>query len=252
MKLHFRKLGAGSPMIIMHGVFGTSDNWFSVSKLFAGTHEVFLLDLRNHGLSPHSDEFGYEAMSNDLNEFITDHQLTNPIVIGHSMGGKVAMQYAAVYHNLSKLIVVDIAPKYYPRHHDEILNALNALPLATIQSRGAADEWLQQYISELGVRQFLLKNLYRTDEGKFDWRMNLPVITAEIDIVGEPLDPDTRIDVPTLFVKGSKSNYILPEDELLIRKLFTNASIVTVEGAGHWVQAEQPQLFFEKVMEFLG
>lgn len=251
MKLNFRTLGAGAPMVIMHGVFGTSDNWVSVSKILAEKYQVFLLDLRNHGQSQHSSIFTYEAMANDLNEFLNDHQLVNPIIIGHSMGGKVAMKFAAEYSNLSKLIIVDISPRYYPRHHDEILKGLNAMPLALLQSRMQADELLAAYIPELPVRQFLLKNLYRTESGDFQWRLNLATITENIDIIGEPLDSETIITIPTLFIKGSKSNYIKAEDELLINKIFSKASLVSIANAGHWVQAEQPQKFAEVVLDFV-
>ena len=251
MKLNFRTLGAGAPMVIMHGVFGTSDNWVTVSKTLAEHFQVFLLDLRNHGQSPHSDIFTYDAMAEDLYEFLIEHQLTNPIIIGHSMGGKVAMTYAANYENIGKLIVVDIAPRFYPRHHDQILEGLNAIPLAELKSRAHADEILASYISELGVRQFLLKNLYRTEAGNFAWRLNLPVIAQNIDIIGEPLDMEARILTPTLFVKGSKSKYIQSSDEEMIQHIFPNSSIATVQDAGHWVQAEQPEEFAKKIFKFL-
>lgn len=251
MKLNYRTLGSGTPMVIMHGVFGTSDNWVTVSKSLAEHFQVYLLDLRNHGQSPHSEVFSYEAMAADLEEFIEEHKLVKPIIVGHSMGGKVAMTFAAKYENISKLIVVDIAPKFYPRHHDEILKGLNAIPLEQIQSRMQADEILAAYISELGVRQFLLKNLYRTEDGNFAWRLNLPIIVKNIDIIGEPLDMEARVLIPTLFVKGSKSNYILPSDEEMILHIFPNSAIAIVEDAGHWLQAEQPKRFVDEIMNFL-
>lgn len=251
MKLYFRTLGSGAPIVIMHGVFGTSDNWITVSKELAKTNQVYLLDLRNHGQSPHSDLFNYAEMAKDLDEFLTDHHLQKPIIIGHSMGGKVAMRYAKDFKNIGKLIVVDISPRFYPRHHETILEGLNAMPLEELQSRQQADDLLAAYIPELGVRQFLLKNLYRNEEGKFDWRLNLKVITDQIDIVGEPLEEDTRIDAPTLFIRGRNSNYILENDETLIKKIFSNVSIETIADAGHWVQAEQPMKFSEVVGRFI-
>lgn len=251
MKLYFRTLGSGAPIVIMHGVFGTSDNWITVSKELAKTNQVYLLDLRNHGQSPHSDLFNYAEMAKDLDEFLTDHHLQKPIIIGHSMGGKVAMRYAKDFKNIGKLIVVDISPRFYPRHHETILEGLNAMPLEELQSRQQADDLLAAYIPELGVRQFLLKNLYRNEEGKFDWRLNLKVITDQIDIVGEPLGEDTRIDAPTLFIRGRNSNYILENDETLIKKIFSNVSIETIADAGHWVQAEQPMKFSEVVGRFI-
>ncbi len=251
MKLYFRTLGSGAPIVIMHGVFGTSDNWITVSKELAKTNHVYLLDLRNHGQSPHSDLFNYAEMAKDLDEFLTDNHLQKPIIIGHSMGGKVAMRYAKDFKNIGKLIVVDISPRFYPRHHETILEGLNAMPLEELQSRQQADDLLAAYIPELGVRQFLLKNLYRNEEGKFDWRLNLKVITDQIDIVGEPLWEDTRIDAPTLFIRGRNSNYILENDETLIKKIFSNVSIETIADAGHWVQAEQPMKFSEVVGRFI-
>ncbi|TAH24757.1 MAG: alpha/beta fold hydrolase [Cytophagales bacterium] len=251
MKLYYRVLGHGAPMIIMHGVFGTCDNWITVSKNLAEHYQVFLLDLRNHGQSPHSTEFSYEAMANDLSEFIESHQLIRPIIIGHSMGGKVAMKYAATFDNISSLIVADIAPRFYKRHHDQILNGLNALPLNKIKSRIEADEILATYISELSVRQFLLKNLFRNDQGEFQWRLNLPVITKNIDIVGEAQVSESRINIPTLFIKGEKSNYIRKEDEISIHQIFSNAKIVEISNAGHWVQAEEPLAFIDAVISFL-
>ena len=251
MKLYFRTLGSGAPIVIMHGVFGTSDNWITVSKELAKTNQVYLLDLRNHGQSPHSDLFTYEEMAKDLEEFLSDHQLQKPIIIGHSMGGKVAMRYAKDFTNIGKLIVVDISPRFYPPHHQTILAGLNAMPLEELQSRQQADEQLAAYIPELGVRQFLLKNLFRNEEGQFAWRLNLKVITDQIDIVGEPLGEDSKIDVPTLFIKGANSNYIVENDEILIKKIFSKVTIETIENAGHWVQAEQPQKFSEVVGRFI-
>ena len=251
MKLNYRTLGSGQPIVIMHGVFGTCDNWITVSKELAKTNQVYLLDLRNHGQSPHSDIFNYEAMAKDLEEFLTEQPLQKPIIIGHSMGGKVAMRYAKDYNNIGKLIVVDISPRYYPPHHEAILKGLNAMPLEDLQSRNQADELLAAYIPELGVRQFLLKNLYRNDEGKFGWRLNLSVITKNIEIVGEALGDETRIEIPTLFIKGDKSNYILAYDEVLINQIFSHVTIETIANAGHWVQAEQPQEFAAVVAKFI-
>ena len=251
MKLNYRELGNGSPVVIMHGVFGSSDNWLTVSKDLSQNHHIYLLDLRNHGQSPHSDEFSYKAMASDLQEFLMDHEIVKPVIIGHSMGGKVAMKFAADFNNLSKLIVVDIAPRYYPRHHDSILEGLNSLNLHALTTRQEADIALTKFEPSLGVRQFLLKNLYRNANNEFAWRLNLKVITEKIDIVGEALEEGVTITVPTLFIRGGESRYIQDKDIAQIRSVFSDVKIETIEGAGHWVQAEKPIEFARLVNTFL-
>jgi esterase len=252
MKLFYRELGEGSPIVILHGVFGSSDNWFTVSKSLAEDHKVYLLDARNHGHSPRSDEFNYDVMCEDLKEFLDEHGLKDPVIMGHSMGGKTAMKFAARYPQmLSKLIVVDISTRYYKRHHDSILSGLKSIDLRQLSSRQQADEQLAKSEPDPGVRQFLLKNLYRNQNNEFDWRINLEVIDKNIDNVGEPLPDNARIAKPALFIKGSKSKYIMEEDEKSIKKIFTDVQIETIEGAGHWVQAEKPQEFIEAVKRFL-
>jgi len=252
MKLFYRELGEGQPIIILHGVFGSSDNWITPAKMLSDGRRLYLLDQRNHGQSPKSDEFNNKVMADDLNEFVEDHQVKKPVIIGHSMGGKVAMTFASLYPDkLSKLIVVDIAPKYYPPHHQKILEGLRAIDLKRLESRQQADAILSQYEPELGVRQFLLKNLYRNQENEFSWRINLPVISEKINNVGESLDENIKINLPTLFIRGANSRYIKNTDEPLIKKLFSDIKIETIEGAGHWVQAEKPKEFVEAVRKFL-
>jgi esterase len=252
MKLFYRELGEGKPLVILHGVFGSSDNWFTVSKLLAEDYKIYLVDARNHGHSPRSEEFNYDVMGKDLEVFLKDHLIKDPVIIGHSMGGKIGMKFASLYPEmLKKLVVVDISPRYYKRHHDSILNGLKSIDLGQLSSRKQADEQLAKFELDSGVRQFLLKNLYRNQDNHFDWRINLEVIDKNIENVGEALAEDVRIDTPTLFIKGSKSNYIKEEDEKLIKKIFRNSKIETVEGAGHWVQAEKPQQFIEAVRRFL-
>lgn len=253
MKLYFRKLGEqGTPIIILHGIFGSSDNWLNIGKVLAETHQVFLLDQRNHGQSPWSDEFDYMVMAADLKEFIEDHQLQNPILIGHSMGGKVVMQFELNYPALAqKVIVVDIAPKYYPVHHTQILNGLNSLDLKNLQSRTEANEHLKRFEEKEGVRQFLLKNLYRNSENEFAFRINLKVITKNIDVVGHELFIKNPSETFTYFIKGSDSHYILPEDERYISEIFPNFEIIEITNAGHWVQADQPEAFVKAVQQIL-
>lgn len=251
MKLHYRKSGAGRPLIILHGLLGSSDNWFSLAKVFAESFEVYLVDQRNHGQSPHSTAFDYALLVEDLYGFIQEHNLQQPIIIGHSMGGKTAMNYAVKYPDgLSQLIVVDIVPKAYPVHHDHILDGLHAIDLATLTSRAEADAQLSNHVTEPDVRQFLLKNLYRTSEGKFAWRVNLSAIDAHIEEIGAGMLYEGTYNGPTLFIKGARSNYYAEGDEQRIKSVFPKAEIVTL-NTGHWVQAEKPVEFSTAVVEFL-
>ena len=254
MKLFFRQTGeTGPPIVILHGIFGSSDNWLTISKTIAARgYRVFALDQRNHGQSPRATEQDYQSMAADLREFLIDHKLDNPILVGHSMGGKVVMQYVMTYpKTFKKLVIVDIAPKFYPIHHAELIRGLKAIDLMGIKNRSEADAILQHYEPMLPVRQFLLKNLYRNEQGVFDWRLNLPVIERELHTVGEELTNPRIITDPTLFIRGSESPYILDEDIPGIKRIFPNAQIVTIPGAGHWVQAEKPVEFVETLMNFL-
>ena len=252
MELHYRTLGKGQPVIILHGIFGTSDNWQTFGKQLAGNYQVFLVDQRNHGLSPHSDTFDYPAMAADLHQFIQQHQLENPVIIGHSMGGKVAMFYAVAYpEKLDKLVVVDIAPRNYPIHHQHILDAMSGVGLASATSRKDIEEQLKPYLPDFGVRQFIMKNLKREDDNSFSWKLNLLAIKENIANVGLAVDNDAKVDRPTLFVRGENSDYIGSEDEELIRQIFPLAQIVTIENTGHWVHAEQPKALYEVLLKFL-
>jgi len=252
MKLHYRTLGEGSPLIILHGIFGTSDNWQTFGKQLANDYQVFLIDLRNHGLSPHSDTFDYPSMAEDLQQFIQQHQLGTPVVLGHSMGGKVAMFYAVKYPGqLSKLVVVDIAPRSYPVHHQHILEAMSSVNLSAVASRGEVEEQLEPHLPDWGVRQFIMKNLKREDDNTFSWKLNLSSIRENIENVGVAVEAPRPVIKPVLFVRGEKSDYIRSEDEGLIHKIFPEAQLVTIEEAGHWVHAEQPQELYEALMQFL-
>ncbi len=252
MQLFYRETGQGLPLIILHGLFGSSDNWASVAKRIGEYYKVYTVDQRNHGQSPKSEEFTYAAMAEDLKTFIEENDIKDPVVLGHSMGGKTAMTFALKYPELlRKLIVVDIAPKAYPLHHETILEGLNSVKLNQVRSRKDADVALSNYISELGIRQFLLKNLYRNEEGSFDWRINLPVITEKIANVGEEMQTDESFNKPTLFIRGEASNYVLDEDQENIKALFTRAQVKTIRNAGHWVHAEQPEPFVKMLLEFI-
>jgi len=252
IQLNFRKSGTGPPLVILHGVFGSGENWLTVSKQFMPHFEVFLVDQRNHGRSPHTSEFSYDLLVQDLLDFVDQQGFQKFYLIGHSMGGKVAMKFAALYpERLEKLVVVDIAPRFYKSHHQEIIAGFKAVDLNKTKTRNEADEAMASQIAEMDVRQFLLKNLYRNEAGNFAWRINLQVLEKAVENIGEPLDPNTRIQIPTLFVKGENSRYIAEQDEAEIKVIFPNSSLISIARAGHWVQAEQPDAFANAVNNFL-
>lgn len=253
MKLYFRKVGEQGPaIIILHGIFGSSDNWLGIAKVLSDKFQVYLVDQRNHGQSPWSDEFDYQVMSEDLLEFIQEHSLHKPIIIGHSMGGKVVMQFALNHPEIAlKIVVVDIAPKFYPVHHTAILEGLNSLDLKKLVSRTEANEHLKRFEEKEGVRQFLLKNLYRNDQQEFAWRINVKVITKNIDVVGHELWVKHSVNIPTYFIKGAESHYIQPEDERYIAEIFPNFELIEIPNAGHWVQADQAEAFVDVLRSIL-
>ena len=253
MKLFFRKSGEGKPVIILHGLFGLSDNWQTIGKqLVQNGFEVYLVDLRNHGSSPHISEFNYDVLSKDVLELIEQENIISPALLGHSLGGKTAMQFALHYpEKISSPIVVDIAPRYYQPHHQEVLNGLFSVNLDTIKSRGEAEKILSAKIGDVGTRQFLLKNLYWKEPNKLDWKFNLKGIADNIENVGEEIKAETTFDKPTLFIKGEKSNYINEYDTASIKKLFPVSKILTAPNAGHWVHAEKPEWLLENVLSFL-
>lgn len=251
MKLFYRQSGHGEPLIILHGLFGSSDNWYTLAKTFAEHFTVYLIDQRNHGQSPHSDEFNYKLLAEDLFEFVNDHKLEQVNIIGHSMGGKTAMNFAVKYpERVKKLIIVDIVPKEYPVHHDNILEGLLSIDLPQVSSRTEADELLSKNVTELDERQFLLKNLYRTSEGAFAWRPNLKAIDNHIEEIGEGMQYDGQYNGPTLFIVGARSKYFKTGDEKLISEIFPTFKLVTLDS-GHWVQAEKPKEFAETAIPFL-
>jgi len=253
MKLHYRKYGSGQPMIILHGLFGQSDNWNSLAKQFSENgFEVYAADQRNHGLSPHSDEWDYQVMADDLRELIEDHQLKNVVLIGHSMGGKTVMQYTLQHPgNVDKLIVVDIAPKYYPPQHPSVIKGLSAVDFNVVKTRKEVEAILSEYIDDFGTKQFLLKNVYWKEDGRLDWRFNLKVMLEKMENVGLPVTSDNSVDVPALFIRGAKADYVLDADIDRIQELFPRSMLETIEGSGHWVHAEKPKEFFESVMRFV-
>jgi pimeloyl-ACP methyl ester carboxylesterase len=255
MKLAFRKFGEGKALLILHGLFGQSDNWNTLAKQFSEQNfEVFTIDLRNHGLSPHHQVWDYEVMASDIYEFIHDYNIQHPILLGHSMGGKVAMNFALNYDDLllDKLIVADIAPVQYPAHHHEVLHALNAVDFNQVTTRKDIEEILSKSISDFGTRQFLLKNIYweNSAENKLNWRFKLKVIPEKYHEILSEVNHKSSL-VNSLFIRGEKSNYILDEHIDGITERFPNSKLITIPNAGHWVHAEQPKLFFDEVMKFI-
>jgi esterase len=251
MELFYREYGQGDPLIILHGLFGSADNWMTQARMLGEHFHVYTVDQRNHGLSPHSPDQDYLAMTEDLNDFLAQRGLQKAIILGHSMGGKTAMNFALKYPTkVSKLIVVDIMPKAYPVHHDKILEGLKAMPLKELTSRNQADEVLSKYVDEPDVRQFLLKNLSRAQEGGFVWKINLAAIDQNIEEMTAGLVVSGQYTGSTLFIIGERSNYYAFGDEKLIQKYFPNYKLVEME-TGHWVQAEKPKEFVDVVQNFL-
>ncbi len=253
MILHSQIIGEGTPFVILHGFLGMSDNWKTLGRKFSELgYQMHLVDQRNHGRSFHDDSFSYEIMAEDLLHYCDFHELNEIVLLGHSMGGKTAMEFATRYPDrVSQLIVADIAPKSYPQHHHEILKALATLNFDEIKTRGMADEHLSNYIKETGVRLFLLKNLYWEEKGRLGLRMNLKVLTEENIEIGKALPKDAVYNGDTLFVGGKNSGYIETYDEILIKNHFPKATVTWLANAGHWLHADNPTGFLEIIAKFL-
>jgi pimeloyl-ACP methyl ester carboxylesterase len=263
-KLNFKRFGEGEPLIILHGLYGSSDNWVSVARELMTHFSVYVLDLRNHGASPHLPEHNYEVMTDDLLEFMNDTGMYSAIFLGHSMGGKLAMYFTATYpERIKKLIVVDISPRSYEfkkgdtqtSEHLEILGALASVNLQLITSRDEANQMLSTKIHSDRIRQFLLKNLKRNKDSSFQWKININALQKNLSsiLVGLEQEKDNLklFENAVLFIKGADSNYIKQNDERLINELFTMVKIETIENSGHWVHAEQPELFISIVKQFI-
>lgn len=250
MKLHYRELGEGKPLIILHGLFGFSDNWQSHAKKLADYYRVILVDLRNHGHSPWSDEFSYDIMAQDVLELIQELNLQDVILVGHSMGGKVAMRLAQLDESvLEKLVVVDMGIKQYPMHHEHIIAGIRAIDIDNISARREAEAVLDKYIESYGIKQFLLKNIYWKEKGKLAWRMNIDVLEREMPEILKAL-PEGQVHVPTLFMRGELSNYVLDDDIPNIEHQFIDSEVVTISGAGHWLHAEAPEEFINELLSY--
>jgi len=250
--LHSKILGQGKPLLILHGFLGMGDNWKTLGNRFAKNHQVHLIDQRNHGRSFHADEFNYEVLVDDLLNYINHHNLDKVILLGHSMGGKTVMLFAVNHpEKVEKLLIADIGPKFYPNHHEAILDGLNAINFSMQTSRAAVENELKNYIPEFGVRQFLLKNVYRETKEQFAFRFNLQALIDNYNEVGVPLPSLTQFDGETLFLRGENSGYITENDKSLITAHFVNSEVVTVKNAGHWLHAENPNDFYDYVVSFL-
>lgn len=239
-------------LLIFHGLFGQSDNWATLSKRYAENYTVHAVDLRNHGRSFHAPEMSFSAMSQDISNYLVHHQIQSCYLMGHSLGGRAVMEFSfSNPDKIEKLIVVDMAPKAYPPHHQGIIKALNEVDFEKIEKRSDVEEVLKQYIPEIGTRQFLLKNVYHVENGKYDFRFNLKILTDSYgEMVGTDLSTEI-FDKPALFLRGDKSNYIMDEDFDLIHRHFPKAEIQTVVNAGHWIHAENPTEFYDKTIAFL-
>lgn len=249
--LYHKEFGSGSPIIILHGLFGFSDNWQTIAKALSEQHLVVTPDLRNHGRSPHANSHTYLEMAEDLRAFMEAQWMFSATVMGHSMGGKVAMQLALHYPEMvERLIVVDMAPGAAEDNHSDIFKALLGLNLSDIQTRAEIESYLATRIEEVGTRQFLLKNITRDTDGRFSWKMNLPVLWKHFSDILAPVS-GPPFHKPTLFVRGARSHYLKDSDFPLIQSLFPRAEIVTIPDAGHWVHADQPAALLEVLRAFL-
>jgi len=268
MELFYRKYGAGPPIIIVHGLYGMSDNWVTIAKVLSKNFEVFLVDQRNHGRSPHSIDFNYELLKTDLLEFMDEMKIKKAILIGHSMGGKTVMFFAKDYpERVSHLIVIDIAPKSYiiksdkkPQtiNHFDIIDVMKSIDFGVVASRQDVEDELSKEVKFERVRRFILKNLYRNSEGKFNWWLNISSLEQNLDNILAGLNKkdfekgNEIVGFPVLFIKGANSDYILDEDyDNIIVKIFPYAELVVIPNAGHWVHAEQTILLIETLIDFM-
>jgi len=252
MDLHFEASGDGEPLIVLHGLFGSLDNWRSISARLSGQFTVFALDQRNHGASAHAAEMDYLLMAQDVVEFLDKRGISHCHVLGHSMGGKTAMQLALSYPNrVNKLIVADIAPRSYPPWHEQMIGGMLDLDLAHFQSRTQMEAALAPAVPDLPTRRFLLKNVVRGPGNRFAWRMGLEQIDANYSRLTQAVLAGEPFEKPVLFIRGADSDYILESDFCEIRRLFPQAEIKTLPDAGHLLHIQTPQEFVRVVTEFL-
>ncbi len=253
MDLNFKTFGRGFPLIILHGMLGSLDNWQTLGKKLAEHFMVYLVDQRNHGRSPHAESHTYPEMAEDLRAFMEANWIHEAHLIGHSMGGKTAMQLALDHPELvEKLVVVDMAPRAYEPGHNLIFEGLCAIDVQEAASREEADDMLAEHIPQPSIRQFLLKNLRRNGKNGFRWKMNLEVIKREYPEILKAVTGKHPFPGPALFAYGEDSDYVVPDDAPDIRALFPKAELRGIPGAGHWVHAEAPHALLEALLDFLG
>jgi esterase len=251
-KINYKVFGEGEPVVIMHGLLGMLDNWQTFAKNLAKKYMVCIIDLRNHGKSFHSDEMDYLLMAEDLREFMELHHMFNAHLLGHSMGGKVAMKFAFEHPDMvSKLIVADISPSKYPGGHESILEALLSVDLAKVNEREEVDNHLMDFIGDRKIVLFLMKNLSRVKEGGFRWKANLDAISNNYENILDEINSSDAYEAPTLFIKGERSNYLNEKYSQPIRDLFPGATVKEIPGAGHWVHSDDPETTLKYVEEFL-
>ncbi len=267
LKLNYQKFGEGPSLIIIHGLYGSLDNWLTIAKKLAQDFEVFIIDQRNHGKSPHNNSHTYTDLKNDLLEFMNDHEISKSILLGHSMGGKTAMLFAANHpERVHNLIVVDIAPKNYSTvldytsqtiNHEHIISTILNTNLNLFKSRTEIEAELAKQIECKKTRQLLLKNLKRNENKEFAWKLNIKTIKNFLPQILDGINENSfttkknRSKYPVLFIKGEESNYICDNDHKLIRSIFPYAEITNIPKAGHWIHSEQPNLLIKTIINFI-
>ena len=252
MELNHKVFGSGDPVIILHGLFGMLDNWQTIAKKLAEEYMVYIVDQRNHGRSPRMEAHNYAAMAEDLAGFMESQWIHSAHIVGHSMGGKTAMQMAMDYPDMvESLSVIDISPTASTRGHDAVFDALNSVAIETLEKRSAAQESMSVHVQEVGVIQFLLKNLTRKKEGGYAWKMNLPIIEKDYERILDAIVCSAPYEEPTLFIKGGRSRHIVDADLPLMKECFPNYQMKEIPDAGHWVHAEAPDVTLQMLREFL-
>ncbi|MEO6189186.1 MAG: alpha/beta fold hydrolase [Saprospiraceae bacterium] len=241
VNLNYKKLGYKKPLIILHGLFGSLDNWQTIANNLQDDFTIYLIDLRNHGRSTHTDEMSYSLMAEDIISFMELQDIPSCKIIGHSMGGKVVLELLKDFpYKIEKAIVIDISVKAYKGHHEEIFKGMYSLNLSTLSKRTEADNQLTSHIPDSTTRQFILKSLDRKSDGSFEWKVNLNALYNNYSNINAEIKFTESIDSEVLFLMGENSNYLNAQDEIELKGIFPNATFLTIKGAGHWVHAEKP------------